>query len=110
MHQESARGRRLMNQHARPAAGAPHRPITFAPACAERTIDPDGTIRITCPGPLVAYDPSRARLFRAAVERAPDRTFLAERAGDGWRKLTYQEARRSVEALAAALLARGLSA
>jgi len=30
--------------------------------------------------PLQPYDPSLARLFRAAVETAPGHTFLAERA------------------------------
>jgi feruloyl-CoA synthase len=110
MHQQTARGSRLMNEHARPAAQAPHRPIAFAPARASRTTDPDGTIRITYPTPLGAYDPSLARLFRAAVAAQPGRVFLQERAGDGWRKLTYQQARHVVDALAAALLARGLSA
>ena len=84
-----------MNQHARPAASAPHRPIAFAPARASRTTDPDGTIRITCPAPLGAYDPSLARLFRAAVEAQPGRVFLQERAGDSWRKLTYAAGARA---------------
>jgi len=44
------------------------------------------------------------------VEREPARVFLQERHGDGWRKLTYAQARDTVDALAAALLARGLSA
>src|ERR1700704_2459156 len=110
MHQQRARGRRLMNQHSRPAAAAPHRPITFAPACANRTTDPDGTIRLTCPAKLGPYDPSLARLFRSAVEAQPSRVFLAERAADAWRELTYEQARPQVDALAAALLSRGLSA
>jgi feruloyl-CoA synthase len=99
-----------MNQHARPAASAPHRAIAFAPARANRTTDADGTIRLTCPSPLGAFDPSLARLFRAAVAAQPARTFLQERAGDGWRKLSYEQARHTVDALAAALLVRGLSA
>jgi feruloyl-CoA synthase len=110
MHQQIAGGRRLMNQHSRPAAAAPHRPIAFAPACVNRTVDPDGTIRLTCPSALGAYDPNLARLFRAAVEMQPARVFLAERAGDNWRKLTYEQARAQVDAVAAALLARDLSA
>jgi len=96
-----------MNEPAR--ASAPHRPIAFAPAQAQRITDPDGTIRVTCPTPLGAYDPSLARLFRAAVERQPARIFLQERNPDGWRKLTYEQARGAVDPLAAALLARGLS-
>jgi len=97
-----------MNEHAR--ASAPYRPIAFAPAQAQRITDPDGTIRVICPTPLGAYDPSLARLFRAAVERQPARIFLQERNPDGWRKLTYEQARGAVDSLAAALLARGLSA
>src|SRR5436190_9942646 len=96
-----------MNQHTQTA---PHRPIAYAPARASRTTDADGTIRLTCPAPLGAYDPSLARLFRAAVEAQPARVFLQERAGDTWRKLTYGEARRTVDAVAAALIERGLSA
>jgi feruloyl-CoA synthase len=89
---------------------APHRPIAFAPARVDRKIDPDGTIRLACAAPLEPYDPSLARLFRAAVEAQPDRVFLAERAGAKWRTLTYAQARRAVDALAAALIERGLSA
>jgi len=91
-------------------SAAPHRPITLAPARATRTHDPDGTIRVACPEPLGAYDPSLARLFRTAVEAHPSRTFVQERTGNGWRKLTYEQARRTVDALAAALIERGLSA
>jgi len=93
-----------------PLAAAPHRPIAFAPAQVKRTADPDGTIRLTCTAELGVYDPSLARLFRSAVEAQPGRVFLAERTGESWRKLTYADARRTVDALAAALLARGLSA
>src|SRR3954468_16322796 len=110
MHQQIARGRRLMNQHSRPAAAAPHRPIAFAPAAVNRTIDADGIIRLTCPVELGAYDPNLARLFRAAVDAQPERVFLAERAGDAWRRLTYAQTRPQGDALAAALLMRGLSA
>src|SRR5436853_6553370 len=99
-----------MNEHARPAASAPYRPIAFASAQVTRTAHADGTIRLSCPAPLGAYEPSLARMFRAAVEAQPSRVFLAERAGDSWRKLTYEDARRSVDALAAALIERGLSA
>jgi len=100
-----------MNELARhPAAAAPHRPIAYAPARVTHAIDPDGTIRIACPTPLADHDPSLARLFRRAVAAQPSRVFLQERAGDAWRKLSYEEARRSVDSIAAALLARGLSA
>jgi feruloyl-CoA synthase len=44
--------------------------------------------------------------LRRWAQEAPDRVFLAERAGDGWRNLTYQAARNGADAIAAALLAR----
>ncbi|MGB9365738.1 MAG: feruloyl-CoA synthase [Xanthobacteraceae bacterium] len=91
-------------------AAAPHRSIAFAPARVTRKTDSDGTIRLASATPLGAYEPNLARLFRQAVESQPARTFLQERAGDAWRKLTYEEARRTVDALAAALIERGLSA
>ena len=47
-------------------------------------------------------------LHRWAAKR-PDGVFLAERSGAGWRELRYGEALDKVRALAASLLARGLS-
>ena len=41
---------------------------------------------------------------------APDRVFLAERSGAGWRQVTYSEALGMVRALAAALADRGMGA
>lgn len=76
-------------------------------ACEAR---PDGALHVRSLMPLEPHDPSLARVFRAAVEAQPDRTFLAERAGEGWRRISYAEARRKVDAIAAALLERGLSA
>jgi feruloyl-CoA synthase len=71
---------------------------------------PDGSIRYRSTERLAPYDPSLARLFRAAVERNPAGLFLAERdAGGSWRKLTYAAARGMVDALAQGLLDRGLS-
>ena len=46
-------------------------------------------------------------LHRWAVD-APDRTFLMERSGPGWRKISYQETLEQVRALAATLLQRGM--
>jgi feruloyl-CoA synthase len=72
---------------------------------------PDGSMRYRSTERLAPYDPSLARLFRTAVERNPERLFLAERdAGASWRKLTYAAARELVDALAQSLLGLGLSA
>ncbi|HZS66353.1 MAG TPA: feruloyl-CoA synthase [Burkholderiales bacterium] len=43
-------------------------------------------------------------------DKAPERTFLAERKGDGWRKITYREAYGAVRRIGQALLERGLNA
>jgi feruloyl-CoA synthase len=90
-------------------ASAPARPIAYAPAAVGYERTPDGIIRLSAKMELGRFDPSLARLFRAAVEAQPARVFLAERTGDTWRKLTYEQARGQVDAIASALLARGLS-
>jgi feruloyl-CoA synthase len=90
---------------------APLRPITYAAPDVTSTRTPDGSLVLRCATPLAGYEPTLAALFRAAVERAPGTVFLAEReAGGGWRKLTYEAARKAVDALAQALIERGLSA
>ncbi len=91
-------------------AAAPFRPIDFAPVDLECVATPDGGYRLRSRTPLRPHHPSLARMFRAAVDAQPGRTFVAERAGDGWRKLSYETCRNIVDALAASFLERGLSA
>src|SRR5512132_18713 len=92
-------------------AAPPIRPIAYGTPDIAWEREPDGVFRMRSRTPLAPYEPSLARLFRAAVEAAPARVFLAERDETGqWRKLTYEEARATVDAVAAALLARGLTA
>jgi feruloyl-CoA synthase len=93
-------------QNAKP----PFRAVNFAPVAVDRTDRPDGSVILRARAALPAYDPSLAALFRRAVEKAPSQLYLAERVGDGWRKVTYEEARQLVDSIAAALLERGLSA
>ncbi|MBO0753489.1 MAG: feruloyl-CoA synthase, partial [Bradyrhizobiaceae bacterium] len=86
----------------------PHRPIAFAPVdivCERR----GGGFRMVSQTPLAPYDPGLGRIFRAAVAAAPARVFLAERDGDGWRRLTYAACRPLVDGIAAAFIERGLS-
>ncbi len=92
-------------------APTPLRPIAYgAPSIVCETA-PDGSLRLRSTVALAPHDPSLARLFRAAVERNPAGLFLAERdAGGAWRTLRYAEARPRVDALAQALIDRGLSA
>ena len=96
---------------ARASASAPHRPIAFAPA---RVSARDDSCRRHDPPHLAGRSRRLRAEPRAAVSRGreaqPARIFLQERTDDGWRKLTYAEARPTVDALATALIARGLSA
>jgi feruloyl-CoA synthase len=94
----------------RAAATAPIRPIAYGTPDIACERGADGVIRLTSRMPLAAYDPSLAGVFRAAVEAQPTRVFLAERDPAGaWRSLRYEEARARVDAIAAALIGRGLS-
>jgi feruloyl-CoA synthase len=86
------------------------RPIAFAPPAIRWERAADGSLLMRSATPLAPHDPSLARMFRAAAAAQPTRIFLAERAGGGWRTLTYADARRLVDGVAQALLARGLSA
>jgi feruloyl-CoA synthase len=73
---------------------------------------PDGVIVLKSRIPLQAYEKHiPASLARWASE-APDRTWLAQRAGTErqWRKLSYGEAKRTVDALTQGLLNLGLEA
>ncbi|MDX2236937.1 MAG: feruloyl-CoA synthase, partial [Hyphomonadaceae bacterium] len=89
---------------------APLRAIRYARPTVRREEARDGAILLGSESTLRPYDPNLARMFRAAAASAPDRVFLAERNGETWRSLTYADARRQVDAIACALLARGLSA
>jgi feruloyl-CoA synthase len=89
----------------------PLRDIAYGPvdiACEARG---DGSYWLRSRQALAPHDPSLARLFRSAAARRPDYVLLAERGADGgWRNLTYGEARRQADAVAQALIERGLSA
>ncbi len=67
---------------------------------------PDGSVRVSHPDQLGPY-PSRLteRLAHWAAA-APDRVFLARRAGQEWRKVTYADALSAVHSIGQALLDR----
>src|SRR4051794_3718998 len=69
---------------------------------------PDGGVILRSEMPLEPYEPSLGLLLRRWAREAPDRVFLAERAGDEWAELSWSEANRSASAVAQALLDRGL--
>lgn len=70
----------------------------------------DGTVYLT---PTETLSPHPDRLTDRLVHWAtvaPDRTFVAERDGAGWRRVSYAEALDAARRIGTALLARGLSA
>jgi feruloyl-CoA synthase len=96
----------LSNAETKPA----FKQVNFAPIDVERVDNADGSILLRSRAKLPGFDPSLAALFRRAVEKASSQLYLAERAGDEWRKVTYEQARKIVDSVASALLERGLSA
>lgn len=100
-----------MPKPAHEAGKPPFRPIRFAEPRVVREDRSDGSIVLRAEQPLAPYDPSLALLFRSAVERQPDRLLMAERDATGaWAGVTYAQARRKADAVAQALIDRGLSA
>ena len=87
---------------------APFAGTALARPAVEATARPDGGWELHSPDPLGPYpDHLIAPLRHWAVE-APDRTFLAERDGDGeWRRLSYGDAARLAANIAQALIERG---
>jgi len=95
----------------RPASAAPLRPVKLEPADADVERKADGSIHIRARQPLRSYHVRLSEPLERWAQEAPDRVFLAERAGDdSWRKLTYAQVLEQVKRIGAALLRRGLSA
>src|SRR5215467_9868319 len=101
---------RSMDSTMRASEPPPYRPIAFGPVDIVCDAVSGSGFRLRSRTPLAPHDQSLSRMFRAAVEAGPDRMFLAERSGDGWRTLTYAACRPIVDGIAAALVERGLSA
>ena len=86
----------------------PFKPINFATADVVCKQTPDGGYRIQSKRPLQPIEPSLASLFRRAVERQPERLFLAERDAAGiWQGVTYAQARAKVLGVRPRILSGG---
>jgi len=70
---------------------------------------PDGTVYLRPKAALGDYPRRLTDRLHYWAEHAPDRVFMAERRGDGWRQLTYAQLLTSSRAIASALIGRGLS-
>jgi feruloyl-CoA synthase len=83
--------------------------VPFASPDAELRAAPAGGWILSSRTPLADYERSIGEMLRGWAGVAGDRLLIAERdAGGGWRRITYGEARRAADAIAQALLERGL--
>jgi feruloyl-CoA synthase len=80
----------------------------FAPAGVDLERRADGSVLLRCPQALGPAARALGEWLVHWAARAPDRTFLAERAGDDWRKLTYAGALDAARRVGQGLLDRGL--
>jgi feruloyl-CoA synthase len=89
---------------------APFASLNFAPAKVEVDRRADGALVLRSPQKLQPYARCLGEHLARWAREAPERCFLAERAGAVWRRLSYGDALAQARAIGAALLARGLSA
>jgi len=82
--------------------------LELAPAEVEVTYHADGSMVLRSPHALAAFPATLGDRLRFWAEMAPQRPFLGERAGDGWRVVTFGEAHTAARRIGAALLLRGL--
>jgi feruloyl-CoA synthase len=82
--------------------------MNFAPQKVEMQRRADGTILLRSPQKLGPYARCVTEWLVQWSDKAPDRTFLAERDGERWKKLTYRETYGAVRRVAQALLDRGV--
>jgi feruloyl-CoA synthase len=87
----------------------PIKPLTLAPVAIETRPLSDGGLWMRSRQELQPYPRCLGELLRHWAGAAPDRTFLAERNGEDWRRVTYAAALEAVERIASALLERDLS-
>jgi feruloyl-CoA synthase len=96
---------------AEPRAAAPVRQVRLGPSDVVIEHASDGVIYARSPHPLGPYPEKLTETLDHWASIAPDRTFMAKRAGGGdWRRLSYAEARGKARAIGQALVNRGLSA
>ncbi len=92
----------------------PFKPLPMKPPAIETQRKPDGTVYLSSRHPLGDMHRSIAHLFEARAAAHPERKFIAERTplpagGTGdWRHITYGEMNKRADAIAQAMLTRGL--
>ncbi len=89
-------------------ASAPFRDARYAPRRLEIERRPGGEMVLTNPTPYSTNFQTMTAALEHWSKVAPSRVWLAERSGEGWRTVTYGEARDQVAAIAGGLLAMGV--
>jgi feruloyl-CoA synthase len=84
------------------------RPRLFAPPSVSFRQGDDGSIVLQSETALAPHAASVAGMFRAASAAAPERVLAAQRDGDGWRVVSYAQARAAADAIGQSLLDRKL--
>jgi feruloyl-CoA synthase len=87
-----------------------HSGLRFAPAKVEVEKRADGSLLLRSPQPLGPYARAVGEWLVQWAGKLPDKPFLAERAGDTWRKVSYAEALDAARRIGESLLRRGLTA
>ena len=88
---------------------APCRPIRFGDVGLEIERRDDGTLILSARAPLAPYERNLLRRFWSHGETQAQKTWIAERDGEGWRRLSYGQARTDVSAVATWLKAQGVA-
>jgi feruloyl-CoA synthase len=85
-----------------------HSRLRFAPATVDVEHRTDGSMVLRSPQTLRAYESCAGEWLAKWAREAPERVFLAERAGDTWRRVAYAQALDAARRIGQALLERGL--
>ena len=90
-------------------AKAPIRDALYAPRRLEAQLRSGGEILLSNPTPFSQRFLTQTAALDHWSQAAPGRVWLAERSGDGWRTITFSEARDRIAALAAGLVELGVA-
>jgi feruloyl-CoA synthase len=91
------------------AAQLPFNPLRFGESRLEVERRPSGELLLRSGVPLGRYPRSNGEWLEHWARVAPNRVFVAERRGEGWREATYAQALAAARAIGSALVERGLS-
>jgi feruloyl-CoA synthase len=84
-------------------------PVNFLPAKVDLERRADGVLVLRSPEPLAPYARCLGEYLEKWAKERPDQIYLAQRDGEGWRRMTYRGVLRRVRRIATALLQRNLS-